>query len=143
MIDAKGNPWNFGENFLRIGGVENLSFFESAILIFFASSPWKLVKVSWATRMGRNFDDYTLVQPKKHMPKNMQRSVHVCVVVQACKLSQLNLTNMYSHGWLKEDLYYGRVLVWYKCHSANKLLSLDVGYGVMDRVITFWVEHEV
>ena len=86
--------------------------------------------------MGRNFDDYTLVQPKKHLPKDIQHSVHVCVVVQACKLSQLNLTNMYSHGWLKEDLYYGRVLVWYKCHSANKLLSLDVGYGVMDRVIT-------
>ena len=25
---------------------------------FFASSPSKLVKVSWVTRMGRNFDDY-------------------------------------------------------------------------------------
>ena len=26
--------------------------------LFFASSPWKSVKVSWAARMGQNFDDY-------------------------------------------------------------------------------------
>ena len=44
---------------LRIGGVENLSFFESAILnfflIFFASS--RLVTIYGVPRMGRNFDD--------------------------------------------------------------------------------------
>ena len=28
------------------------------------SSPWKLVKVSWVSRMGRNFDDYPGFQPK-------------------------------------------------------------------------------
>ena len=26
--------------------------------IFFSSSPWNSVKVSWVARMGRNFDDY-------------------------------------------------------------------------------------
>ena len=56
------NPWNFGENFSRIGDFENLSFFESAILKkkkkMFASPVWKLVQVSWVARMGRNFDDY-------------------------------------------------------------------------------------
>ena len=32
--------------------------------IFFASSPWKSVKGSWRSRMGRNFDDYLGFQPK-------------------------------------------------------------------------------
>ena len=40
----------------RIGGFENLSFFECAILIFFSSFPWKSVKVYWLARMGQNFD---------------------------------------------------------------------------------------
>ena len=31
---------------------------------FFASFPWKSVKVSWAARMGRNFDDYPSLQQK-------------------------------------------------------------------------------
>ena len=33
--NPRTNPGNFHEKILRIGGVENLSFFESAILIFF------------------------------------------------------------------------------------------------------------
>ena len=64
--NPRTNPWNFREEILRIGDFENLSFFESAILkkkfkkiiYFFPSSPWRLVKVSWVARMGRNFDDY-------------------------------------------------------------------------------------
>ena len=39
--------------------------FESAILIFFASSPWKLVNIYRLARMGRNFDDYPGFQPKE------------------------------------------------------------------------------
>ena len=31
---------------------------------FFASFPWKQVKVYWLARMGRNFDDYSGFQPK-------------------------------------------------------------------------------
>jgi hypothetical protein len=46
---------------LRIGGFENLSFFDSAILIFFYS---KSVKGSWLARMGQNFDDYPGFQAK-------------------------------------------------------------------------------
>ena len=36
--NSRTNPWNFRKKILRIGGVEKLSCFESAILIFFASS---------------------------------------------------------------------------------------------------------
>ena len=67
--DPRINPWNFGKKILRIGGVEKLSFFESAILefffgIFFTSSPWEWVGVSWLARMSRNFDDYPGFQPE-------------------------------------------------------------------------------
>ena len=34
--NPRNNPWNFHEKILRIGGVENISFFESAILNFFS-----------------------------------------------------------------------------------------------------------
>ena len=68
------------KNILRIGYFEKLSFFESAILDFFssknkhfASSPRKLVKVSWVSRMGRNFDDYPSFQPKIIHPKHFSR----------------------------------------------------------------------
>ena len=36
------NPWNFWKKILKIGGVENLSFFESAILIFFCQLKKKI-----------------------------------------------------------------------------------------------------
>ena len=45
-------------------------FFEKKNL---ASSPWKLVKVSWVSRMGRNFDDYPGFQPKITPPKHFSR----------------------------------------------------------------------
>ena len=52
-INPRTNPWKFREKILRIGSFENLSFFESAILIFFfASFPWKSVKVYRLARMG-------------------------------------------------------------------------------------------
>ena len=41
---------------VRIGGFENLSFFKSAVLDFYASSPWK--SVIRVARMDGNFDDY-------------------------------------------------------------------------------------
>ena len=44
-------------------------------IFFFASSPWKLVKVSWVSRMGRNFDDYPGFQPKITSPKHFSLPV--------------------------------------------------------------------
>ena len=55
-------PEIFENIFWELDGFENLSFFESASFkyfqFFFPSFPWKSVKVSWAARMGWNFDDY-------------------------------------------------------------------------------------
>ena len=45
------NTWNFHQKMLRIGD-------------FFASPPWKSCKVTWVSRMGRNFDDYPGLQQK-------------------------------------------------------------------------------
>ena len=60
------NPCNFHKNILKVGDFEKLSFFESAILFlffkknnaFFLLHPHENQSVSWAARMGRNFDDY-------------------------------------------------------------------------------------
>ena len=71
----KDQSLKFLQKILRIGGSENLSFFESAIwifvfhLIFFASSPWKSVKTYMVEWMGLNFDDYSGFQPKITHPK--------------------------------------------------------------------------
>ena len=40
--NPRTNPWNFHKKILRIGGVEKLSFFESAILNFFCFIPMKI-----------------------------------------------------------------------------------------------------
>ena len=37
------------------------------------SFPWKSVKGSWISRMGRNFDDYPGFQPKITPPKHFSR----------------------------------------------------------------------
>ena len=62
---------DFRKKKLKIGGVENLSFFESANSniffkkkMFFASSPRKSVNIYNVARMGRNFDDCTGLQQK-------------------------------------------------------------------------------
>ena len=57
--NPRNNPWNFGEKILRIGGIEKLSFFKSAILIFFASSPWKSLQIYRVERMEQNFDVFS------------------------------------------------------------------------------------
>ena len=46
-----------------------------AFFVFFASSPWKSVKVSCVAKMGRNFDDYPGFQPKKPTPNILGGSV--------------------------------------------------------------------
>ena len=40
--NPRTNPWNFHKKILRIGDFEKLSFFESAILIFFCFIPMKI-----------------------------------------------------------------------------------------------------
>ena len=94
----------FCKNFLRIGGFENLTFFESAILNFFlpkkncfASFPWKSVKVYWLARIAQNFDqakgDYTFWIMPNILMKSVQQEeplsntclfslMHVCSVSQ-------------------------------------------------------------
>ena len=42
---------------------------------FFASFPWKLVKVYWLARVGQNFDDYPGFQPKITPPNISAGSV--------------------------------------------------------------------
>ena len=53
---AKDQSMKYSRKILRIGNFNKLSFFEMAILNFFASFPWKQVKVYWIARMGQNFD---------------------------------------------------------------------------------------
>ena len=49
----------------------------------FASSPWKLVKISWVSRMGRNYDDYPGFQPKITPPKHFSRQ---CIIKISCRI---------------------------------------------------------
>ena len=44
--------------------VGHFEFFFWFFFDFFASFPWKQVKVYWLARMGRNFDDYPGLQQK-------------------------------------------------------------------------------
>jgi hypothetical protein len=65
--NPKTNPWNVREKNWRIEGVENLSFFEWAILIFFFQKKIlmkKSVNIYRVARMSWNFDDYPGFQPK-------------------------------------------------------------------------------
>ena len=58
--NPRTNLWNFRENFLRIGDLEKLSFFELAILNFyFASFPWKSAQIYMVEWMGWNFDVFS------------------------------------------------------------------------------------
>jgi hypothetical protein len=79
--NPRTNPWNSHEKNLRIGGFENPSFFESAILKFFLQKkkkllqfPWKSVKTYRIARMGQNFDDYPGFPQIPGMPILLQHS---------------------------------------------------------------------
>ena len=60
-INPRNNPWSFCEIFLRIGSIENLSFFELAILIFcskkkyFSHFPMKISQSFLAGKVGSKF----------------------------------------------------------------------------------------
>ena len=57
----------FKKKKLWIVGVENLSFFELAILISFASAKIKSVNIYNVARMNRNFADYLGLQQKSNL----------------------------------------------------------------------------
>jgi hypothetical protein len=71
--NPRPNPWNFHKKILRIGGFEKWPFFESAILIFFALSLWKLVTHYVLEWMGLKFYDNDGLQPKISPPKHFSR----------------------------------------------------------------------
>ena len=54
----------FAKFFWELAILKNSSFWVGYFGFFFASSLWKLVKVSWVYRMGRNVNDYPGFQPK-------------------------------------------------------------------------------
>ena len=56
LDNPRTNPWNFHKKFLRIGDFEKWPFWKTAILIFFAWSPWKSVTNYVIEWMGLNFD---------------------------------------------------------------------------------------
>ena len=62
-----------------LGVVEKLSFFELAILNFFASFPSKLVNIDGIARIFENFDDYPGFQKISDVPILLQHSVSTCV----------------------------------------------------------------
>ena len=70
--------WKLGE--LKISG-----FFESVILIFFSSSPWKSVNIYRVVRMGWNSDDYPDFQPKT---TPAERYATQCIYQLPCRLRQ-------------------------------------------------------
>ena len=79
VILDQGNHQNFDPTLIPkklwpifMGRKQKKIFFEKKC---FASSPWKLVKVSWVLRMGRNFDDYPGFQPKIPPPNISAGSV--------------------------------------------------------------------
>ena len=55
---------------LHTNVVEGLKYWWIFTFDFFTSSPWKSVKGSWISRIGRNFDDYPGFQPKITHPKH-------------------------------------------------------------------------
>ena len=85
----KTNSLDFGNKYvLRIGGDENLRFFETAILDFvFKSSLWKSVKNSWVEKMGRNFDDYSGFQHKTTSAKKYATQSLLISALQICLYS--------------------------------------------------------
>ena len=52
--NPRTNLWNFREKNSRIGGFENLSFFESAILFFFCFIPMKISQSLLVSKDGSN-----------------------------------------------------------------------------------------
>ena len=77
----KTSPWNFQKN---MGILKNSLFLSWPFWIFFfsisfSSCPWKLVKATWLSRMGQNFDDYPGFQPKITQPISASILYHVSI----------------------------------------------------------------
>ena len=104
---------NFEKKILSIGGIEKLSFFESAMWNFFlASFPSKSVKASWLAMLDRNFDDYPSFQPKT--------TAAYKYVIQCIK--DINLSN------IKTDRYHTSILQESWLHLIFILLMLFLGF---------------
>ena len=71
------NHWNFCKKILRIGRVENLSFFESALLIFFLFFLFlfKSVTIYGIPRMGQTFYDYHDFQKNQGLYRIMNNTI--------------------------------------------------------------------
>ena len=54
--------------------VGHFGFFFFKKIFFFASSPWKLVKATWLSKMGQNLDAYLGFLPKITQPKHFTLS---------------------------------------------------------------------
>ena len=84
QIDRRQGPISefFAKEFWELAILKNPGFFswpfwkKKSKIFFFASFPWKSVKVSWVARMHRNFDDYSVSSPKQKLRKLMQHSVN-------------------------------------------------------------------
>ena len=88
----KKNLWKFC---FRIGDFEKLGFFSRPFWIFLikkrkqiASSPWKLVKVFWVSRMDQNFDDYLGFQTKITPLKHFSRQCKGIYCLKICKIEK-------------------------------------------------------
>ena len=112
--NPRTSPLNFYKKISRICGFEKWPFFESAILIFFASFSWKLVKVYWLARKGRNFDDFSGFQPKITPPKHFGRQCmqHIidwnnfCCYMSRRSCMPFSMTTLLSHTFAYSCTFY-------------------------------------
>jgi hypothetical protein len=100
-INSSYSPKDQFLKILKIGVIENLSFFESAILIFFASSLLKSVTIYGVRRMRWNFDDY----PDFHQKARGYNKVSLVCSVVLIKITQFH----YEPEW---EIWVGLCLGW-------------------------------
>ena len=76
---------------LRIGGFENLFVWVGHFEFFFASFPWKQVKVYWLARMGQNFDQAKCDNTFWPMPNILKGSVPSVLMSKKISCASLDL----------------------------------------------------
>ena len=110
--DQSTNPWIFHEKYWEVAVLKNsvfLSrpFWNFLFQIFFSSSPWKSVKVSWLARMGRNLMITLVFSTKQHLHKQMQHSAVYLV-------SLFSLEIVLCISWIEADIGYNKITMQFK-----------------------------
>ena len=113
LMGMKQKPWNFCKKILRIVRFENLSFFESAIMIFFCFIPTKIKHELWGRMNGTQFFWLSWFPAKNNPPQTFLGGECILPTYTTCYIRDVQNFSFVciAHIWICQYQNYDSFLV--------------------------------